>query len=474
MKRFAILFMVLKVPVDICALFLACITAYILRSMDWALSLRPILFDLTLSEFLFLALFPLGVWILLFAFLGLYSSDPNRKFSGDIKRVILGSLTTLGIVALYLLFTLTQFDSRFLILMTFGLGILFVIIGRFILRGVQGVLFRFGIGLRRAVLVGTGEYVDELKEALLREPKYGYKIVRTVRNIAEAEKEFLLKKNSKIDEIIFAKTSSNQEEALGLIEFCNENHITFKYIADLFATYSTNISVSPLAGVPVIELKKTKLEGWGKVLKRCMDIIVSIFILIVLSPFILLVSCIILLETGHPVFYKNERVGIQGKSFFALKFRSMFKERSTGSQFGKSGEKALLEEEKLIKKQNTRKGPIYKIAHDPRVTSFGRFIRRWSIDELPQFVNVLMGSMSIVGPRPHQPREVSQYKKGHKRVLYIKPGITGLSQISGRSDLSYDEEMKLDIFYIENWSPFLDFIIFIKTPFILLRKRKVE
>lgn len=151
----------------------------------------------------------------------------------------------------------------------------------------------------------------------------------------------------------------------------------------------------------------------------------------------------------------------------------MYRETSTGSQFGELGKKAEEAEKELIKNQSARKGPIYKIVNDPRVTKFGRFIRRWSIDELPQFFNVLKGEMSVVGPRPHQPREVEYYEEKYRKVFTLKPGVTGLAQISGRSDLDFEEEMKLDVFYIEKWGLLLDFIIFIKTPFILFRRRRV-
>jgi len=184
-----------------------------------------------------------------------------------------------------------------------------------------------------------------------------------------------------------------------------------------------------------------------------------------------LISIIILIETGWPIFYKNERVGADGKKFFVYKFRSMFQKDCTGPQFGTAGETALKKEAQLIAEKSVKEGPVYKIANDPRVTRFGRFIRRWSIDELPQFWNVFIGNMSLVGPRPHQPREVEKYEKHHKIVLAIKPGITGMAQISGRSDLSFDDEVKLDAFYIENWSLLIDLIILIKTPFVVLSRK---
>ena len=150
----------------------------------------------------------------------------------------------------------------------------------------------------------------------------------------------------------------------------------------------------------------------------------------------------------------------------------MYQKDSTGPQFGDDGKKAEEREKELVQKQNTKEGPIYKIANDPRVTPVGSFLRRWSIDEFPQFFNVLRGDMSLVGPRPHQPREVQQYQHDYPIVFTLKPGITGLAQISGRSDLPFEEEMKFDILYTERWSLFLDMIILLKTPFILFKKRK--
>jgi exopolysaccharide biosynthesis polyprenyl glycosylphosphotransferase len=257
---------------------------------------------------------------------------------------------------------------------------------------------------------------------------------------------------------------------LEAIDFANDHNITFKYSADLFATIASNLSISTIAGIPIVEIERTRLTGWGRVIKRLADIIGSSIFIILLSPLLLVVACIILLETGRPIIYKNKRVGQHGKNFFVFKFRSMYQKDSTGEQFGTAGEEALKREAELIKKHSVKSGPIYKIKNDPRVTRFGSFLRRWSLDELPQFFNVLKGDMSLVGPRPHQPREVEKYPRHHHIVLTIKPGVTGLPQISGRSNLSFEEEIKLDTFYIENWNLFLDCIIVLKTPFIILKR----
>ncbi|MDD5726074.1 MAG: sugar transferase, partial [Patescibacteria group bacterium] len=159
-----------------------------------------------------------------------------------------------------------------------------------------------------------------------------------------------------------------------------------------------------------------------------------------------------------------------GKEFYAYKLRSMYKKFSIGPQFAGT-QKNLELEKQLIKEKSIKKGPVYKIADDPRVMRVGKFLRRWSIDELPNFINVLSGDMSLVGPRPHQPREVDKYTDIQRRVLTIKPGITGMAQISGRSDLIFDEEARLDTWYIENWSPLLDLYILLKTPFAVIQKK---
>ena len=160
----------------------------------------------------------------------------------------------------------------------------------------------------------------------------------------------------------------------------------------------------------------------------------------------------------------------QRKNFKILKFRTMYFKYCTGHEYG--GEHALKYEEKLIEEKNERHGPVYKVLDDPRRTKIGKWLEKTSLDELPQFFNVLLGQMSLVGPRPHQPREVTQYQKHQKRVLDIKPGVTGLAQISGRSDLDFEEEVKLDTYYIDNWSLKLDLQILFKTPWAVLTRGK--
>ncbi|MBI4992950.1 MAG: sugar transferase, partial [Candidatus Magasanikbacteria bacterium] len=392
------------------------------------------------------------------------------KLSKDLTQIFFACSVGLGVVALYVMFALQQFDSRFLAAASWVFAIIYVSIGRILIRGLKGLMYRAGLGLRRVAVIGGEEIASDVVRELNQRKELGYKVVGQ-HNVFSAQLIPALEKLN-LDEILFTNPRANEKEALRALNFCNLRHIVFKYSADLFSAYSANMSVSPLAGVPMVELKRTPLDGWGRVAKRIVDILISLFAITALAPLMILFAVIILLETGRPVIYKNERVGIRGQKFFTFKFRSMFQADCTGPQFGRAGLKAETKEKDLIEEKSVKTGPIYKIADDPRVTKFGRFIRRWSMDELPQFFNVLIGDMSIVGPRPHQPREVEQYEKEYPTVFTLKPGITGMAQISGRSDLSFEEEMKLDIFYIERWSMFLDLIIFIKTPFVIFKRRK--
>ena len=472
MKKFELTFTFLQLPVDYAMLILAGFAAYALRFTEFMQSIRPVVFDLPWQRYWPLLLAVAGGWILIYAFSGLYTADPNRKLADSLRRLVMASSTGFAAIAIYVFFSLQKFDSRFLVLAGYVLAIVFTGAGRIIIYGLKYFLRKRGIGLRNTVIIGKEAVAEKIKNTFFVQKGLGYNVVGFYEHFDEETAKIILEKLP--DEMIFTDPKANEESALRAIEFANEHNIAFKYSADLFATLSTNMTVSAIAGIPIVEMRRTRLYGWGRIIKRIFDICGSFILLILFSPAFLAVAIIIFVETGLPVIYKNERVGQNGKKFFVYKFRSMRQKYCTGSQFGTAGEEALKIEEDLIKVKNSRVGPIYKIKDDPRVTRFGKFIRRSSLDELPQFWNVFKGEMSLVGPRPHQPREVEKYPKQNKIVLAIKPGVTGMAQISGRSDLNFEEEMKLDTFYIEHWSLFADLIILIKTPFIVLKGKGVK
>src|SRR3989338_5509905 len=469
MKRLELALTFLQVPLDYCLLILAGLTAYSLRYTEFITAIRPILFDLPFKSFFPTLLLVAAGWLIIFAFSGLYRINPNRKLAVDATTIIMSCSTGFAAIAVYLFFTLQKFDSRFLVLIGWLLAMGYLIISRFIIRLIRMFFYRRGFGLRRIAIIGEKNVAETIKTAISRESQLGFTVVSTAAAFEPKIQAELIK--VKPDEILFTNPKTNEDETLLAIDFCNEHQIVFKYSADLFATISTNMAVSTIAGIPIIELRRTKLSGWGRIFKRLMDIIIGTLLLLVFSPLYLLAAIITLFETGRPIIYKNERVGQAGEKFLTLKFRSMYQNQSTGEQFGPAGKSALTREAELIKTNSVKNGPLYKIKDDPRVTPFGRFIRRWSIDELPQFINVLKGEMSLVGPRPHQPREVEQYKRHHRAVLAIKPGITGIAQISGRSNLNFEEEVRLDTFYLEHWNLLLDIIILIKTPFAVIKSK---
>ena len=234
--------------------------------------------------------------------------------------------------------------------------------------------------------------------------------------------------------------------------------MVFWFVPNLFQTLTANIDIETLAGVPLIELKRTPLEGWNKVIKRMVDFIGAIFGIILFSPVFILSAILIKLDSRGPVIVRLKRISL-GREFYLYKFRSMVENAH--------------EIKSQLLKYNEREGagPLFKMKNDPRITRVGGYLRKFRMDELPQFFNVLKGDMSMVGPRPHEPEEIAKYQKHHKKLLTIKAGITGMAQVSGSSDLPFEDEVKLDTYYIENWSLFLDFKILLKTVFILFTDR---
>ncbi len=470
MNKFQLTFTALRLPVDTAALAMAAVFAYLLRYSRFATEIRPILQDIPLATYIQLSLTFIAIWIGVFIIAGLYSTR-HRKAWDEFGRIILACTAAVMILIASIFFRRELTQSRFIIIAIWGLSVFFVLFGRLILRAIQHQLLRMKIGHENIIIIGKDESAKKLAETFNHLPILGFSITKHVAKWSEETKQAIKKliDKNKISGILLADPDMPKSEALHIIGFANKYHLHFWYAADVFAARFTNIAVSTPGGIPLIEVKRTPLDGWGRIAKRIMDIILAIFILLLSSPLWLLGALLVLIEDGFPIIYKSERIGEKGRPFITYKLRTMFKKFSIGPQF-KDAKKNLELEEQLIKEQSIKKGAIYKIARDPRIMKTGNFLRRWSIDEFPNFISVLKGDMSIVGPRPHQPREVANYSDEERRVLTIKPGVTGLAQISGRSDLTWTEEARLDIWYIENWSPLLDLYILIKTPFAVIQK----
>ncbi|MBI2634304.1 sugar transferase [Candidatus Peregrinibacteria bacterium] len=359
--------------------------------------------------------------------------------------------------------------SRLAIFYSGILTLFFIILGRTLIKFIQFILLKKGIGRRRLAIIGNNSITKEIYNYL--EHNIHYKILGLIANDNENTIKHLgpisnfpeILKRIKPDEVIQTKSDLTETQNEDILEFCELNHINYRFIPDLLDVRRTNIEIETISGIPIISLKPTPLDGWGKVYKRTVDIIGSTLGMIILSPVLLLTAIAIKIDSRGPVLFSKldndtpaVRVGQHGRLFKFYKFRSMH--HNTHDLRAKLADNNLRSD-----------GPLMKIKNDPRITRVGKFLRRSSIDELPQLWNIFLGNMSLVGPRPHLPEEVEKYQQHHRFVLTIKPGLSGLPQISGRSGLSFEEEVKLDRFYIENWSIWLDIKIILKTLYIVLR-----
>ncbi|MDO8735414.1 MAG: exopolysaccharide biosynthesis polyprenyl glycosylphosphotransferase, partial [Elusimicrobiota bacterium] len=268
-------------------------------------------------------------------------------------------------------------------------------------------------------------------------------------------KNFIIEKG--INEVIFSKSQILHDEILKISSICEEFGVDFRFVPDVLELTRGEIVIDEFIGIPVFHFKSISLYGWNFFIKRLMDISFSLAIFSFLIIPLLIIALIIKLEDGGPIFYRHKRKGYRGKDFEFLKFRTM-----------------VIDADKILEKirhLSERSGPVFKMKNDPRITRIGRVLRKFSIDEMPQFINVLKGDMSIVGPRPQVLWEAAYYDEIAKRRLKVLPGITGLWQVRGRSDLSYEEMIRLDIYYLENWSIALDLRIILSTiPAILSQK----
>lgn len=463
MKKSELLFSAILVPVDYIMVFVAGILAYNLRFVTFFTDIRPVLYEINFQQYMTALFFVPLIFILIFALSGLYQIKITRRIMREMSTVFVASCASISLIIIIIFFQRELFSSRFIILLGWLLAVILLMIGRALVRGIQRSFLKRGVGVHHEIIIGNDGTTEDIIRQIHKFPYLGYKFVARYNSFDEEAKQYILDilKTSHLDEIIQADTSLPKEQALAIKEFCNDHHLVFKYATDLFEVQPSHIEINTIAGIPIIEVKKTKLDGWGRIFKRFFDIIISLLSLIVLAPLFSIMAILISVDSQGGVFVKLSRVGEEGKLFRLYKFRSMVKNAQS------------LKKE-LIEKNERSDGPLFKIKDDPRVTRIGKFIRKTSIDELPQLFNVFRGEMSLVGPRPHEPEEVEKYERQHRKLLVIKPGVTGMAQISGRSDLKFDDEAKLDIYYIENWTPEMDLQILLKTPWVVLTGRSAS
>jgi exopolysaccharide biosynthesis polyprenyl glycosylphosphotransferase len=480
MKKSEIFFGLLKIPTDFVAAILGFLAAYELRLLTEPIPglAKPIDYSVlpTSIEYFNFSTATAAALVGVFALGKMYSMKSTVRFSKEIRKALILGTVWVMLIITYFFFTRTFPFSRLGMIYSWAIALLFVILGRAIIKFLQRMALKMKIGRRRVLFIGNNEITRDLIEKLSKNPSYRILGVianskdpvgkyRILGNISQLE---YIAKRRKVEEIIQTHSDLSDTRAKDTLIFCNEHHIEYSFVPDLMEVQRTNIELQTIGAIPLITLRKTPLDGWGKVAKRIMDVIGAIAGLIILSPILLITAIAIKLGSKGPILFSRldngtpvKRVGQHGHLFPFYKFRSMHDKTNS-----------LRYSDELASKNIREGSPLVKIKDDPRVTRVGRLIRKCSIDELPQLWNVLVGNMSLVGPRPHLPEEVAKYKGHHKFVLTIKPGITGLPQTSGRSDLDFETETRLDRFYIENWSIWFDIKLIFKTIGILLKGYK--
>lgn len=470
MKRSELFFGAILVPIDFVALLLASAAAYYLRLSNVAQGVRPAVFELDLPfpEYMQLSAIVSLVIIALFALHGLYAMRVTRKGLDEVTQIFSGISIGIMLVILYIFLSAEAFQSRFIIIIAYVFAFVFVSMGRMLVRQAQRILLRRGMGVHRVVLAGNGPFAEELARIFLRDRELGYVVVAQLDHITHDGLQQAYARHG-IDEIIQTNPTLSDEDNLVLLDFSEQYKIEYRYVPNIFETHAINVRYRQIGRVPILELSRTPLDGWGRIAKRVIDVVGSLIGIILLSPILLATVWAIKQNSRGPILYRQIRAGRNMVPFEILKFRSMYLEYCVGPRYG--GLAAQQKYQELKGKANERTGPLFKMRNDPRITPVGRFIRKWRIDELPQLFNVLRGEMSLLGPRPHLPEEVAQYNKHHRKLFTIKPGMSGMAQVAGNAGLAFEEEAKLDIAYIENWSLWLDIMLLVKTIGIVFRDK---
>lgn len=470
MKRFEIFFGIIKIPLDFVMTVGAFLAAYQLRQIVTEIKGLALPIDYTVfpttTEYMHFGIGAAISLVIIFALGKMYALKITMKFSEETKKSLVLCIIWAMFIITYFFFTRTFPFSRLAILYSWTLTFIFITTGRAIVKIIQKIFLKSGIGNRKLIFIGNNEITNEITENIFKDSSY--KIIGVIGENKKTKLKYLgsfsqlkyIIETHETDEII-QTIEANSEE---ILEMCDTKHINYRFVPNLIDVRRTNIEIETINSIPIIALKPTPLEGWGNVIKRAADIIGSILGFIIFSPIFIITAIAIKLDSKGPILFTKlddglsvKRIGLRGKSFKFYKFRSMYPKTDN------------LRYTKLAEKNIRKDGPLIKIENDPRITKVGKFIRKYSIDELPQLWNVLKGDMSLVGPRPHLPEEVAKYQDKHRFILTIKPGLTGLPQISGRSDLKFDDEIKLDRYYIENWSTWFDLKIIFKTIGIILK-----
>jgi exopolysaccharide biosynthesis polyprenyl glycosylphosphotransferase len=422
-----------------------------------------------LPQYLRLLLLWPPLWISMLAFNGLYRSFRIRPFTEIVGDIVEMTFFSAFAFAALVFILKIEFVSRIFFVIFVGLASSFLIVEKWIIISIARHIRRKGYNFRRLLIVGTGPRARRFIQMIKANPEWGLKInglidddpemvgkdffgIKTIGVLADIPR---ILQESVTDEVIFIVPRRWLERIQKSIAACEIQGVKTSVAADLFDLKIARVRQVNFNGFPLMSFETTFGREWQLFIKRIIDLVVSFLGLILFSPFLLIIAILIKVTTPGPVFFKQQRIGVNGRIFTLYKFRTMH----------------FNAEEKLteLKHLNEMDGPVFKIKSDPRITAVGRILRKISIDEIPQLFNVLLGHMSLVGPRPPIPNEVDKYELWQRRRLSMRPGLTCLWQIGGRNKIRFDKWIELDLKYIDNWSLWLDLKILIQTiPVVLL------
>ncbi len=457
----SIFYAILLIIGDFLALIAAFTSAYILRVK---FDTRPLLEQIPALTFLYAFLAILPIWILINALLGLYNQSVYEKRFSEIGR--LGVSSFLGILVFIgydFVSSESLFPARLVPVYGLLLGFGFLVVFRTLARILRRVLFRYNFGVSNIILIGDNDTTSEIAHVIGDSGYSGQRIIATIgRRVHKIPcyksfEEAISKLSRTPHGVVQTELYNNQEKNNSILTYCQQHHISYRFVPGNSDMFVGKIAVELFAELPVVAVHQTPLIGWGKVVKRLFDLFAALLLVIVTSPIIIVIAILLKLSDFRaPVFFRQVRLTRFNREFRVFKFRT-----HRGDISGLTDKEAF---EKIGKPglYDKYKANGYVLENDPRVSKIGRFLRKTSIDELPQLFNVIIGDLSLVGPRTLIAAELNTYKRKHA-ILSVKAGITGLAQISGREDISFEERRRLDVYYVQNWSFWLDMTILIRT-----------
>lgn len=458
--------------VDALVLITAFVISYIIRVQY---DPRPLLHNIYAYDYLFSFLLIVPFWIAIFGLIGLYQPKTYNRRLIEWGKIAVGVfLGILLVIGWEYVSDKSIFPARLVAAYALAATFILIVFERELMRLIRTLSFRYGKGVRRVLLIGSSGAVGDIARNLADTPHSGYQIVgvagpkKLLEGIQGAihfsSPEIAIKSIEElgVSTIIQTDLYENEERNQLILSTAQAHHIDYNFIPGESEFYSGKNTVDVFLGYPMITVYQTPLVGWGSILKRIFDLLVSLVLIIILSPFFIVIYIIKKLVDTGPAFYVSKRLSRFSQPIGLIKFRSMaaqYGSKDAADEFREMGREDLAEEYEKNR----------KVEQDPRITKFGDWLRKTSIDEFPQLFNVLKGDISLVGPRPILPQEVKM-AKGRTALLHsVKSGMTGLWQVSGRSELSFEDRIELELFYAQNWSFWLDIKILFKTFWVVVK-----